>query len=163
MALAEHDLVVTPDKRLQSPTGDEMLHAFDDLCREIETLRRNEDQPDDQVLLVCPGSGKRAAIPPSVFHVLRVVVHHMSRGEAISLSPLHTQLTTQSAADLLGVSRPFLVKLLDQGVMPFTRTGTHRRIKLQDVLDYKERRDREALEAIGELAQEAQQAGDYFG
>lgn len=70
----------------------------------------------------------------------------------------HAQLTAMEAANLLGVSRPFLIKLLDQGKICFTRTGTHRRIKLRDIMDYKERRDRDAREALAVMAREAQGA-----
>lgn len=163
MVTGERELVVTPDERANSPIGGDMIRAFDDLRHELEKLVQDGDHREDGVLLVSVPTETSVQIPPSVFHILCFVVHHMSHGDAISLMPLNMQLTTQSAADLLGVSRPFLIKLLERGVMPFTKTGKHRRIKLQDVLDYKERRDREALDALAELAREAQRAGDYFG
>lgn len=163
MVVAERELVVTPEEQVQGPTTEEILEVFEELGVELAKLARQEDRPHEAPVLVAPGGEVQVAIPPSVFQTLRFVVHHMSRGDAVSLMPVHMQLTTQSAADLLGVSRPFLIKLLNTGQIPFTRTGKHRRIKLQDVLEYKARRDREAHETLAILAREAQEAGDYFG
>jgi excisionase family DNA binding protein len=163
MAVGERELVVTPEEPAQSPTTEEILEAFRQLADELAGLAQEADQVSDAPVLAAPDGSMSLAIPPSVFRILRFVVHHMARGDAISLMPVHLQLTTQEAADLLGVSRPFLIKLLEQGAMPFTRTGRHRRIKLHDVMAYKEWRDREASEALALLAREAQDAGDYFG
>jgi excisionase family DNA binding protein len=163
MAVAERELVVTPEEQVQGPTTEEIIQSFRELEEELSNLAQSDDRIHEAPLLVAPDHATSLAIPPSVFRVLRFVVHHMSRGDAISLMPVHMQLTTQEAADLLGVSRPFLIKLLDSGKMPFTRTGKHRRIKLEDVTEYRERRDREAREALSVLAEDAQEAGDYFG
>lgn len=99
----------------------------------------------------------RVEIPHEVYRVLRQVIEAMDRGLAVTVAP-HTQtLTTQQAADLLGVSRPTVIKLLNEGLMPFERNGTHRRILLQDLLSYRERRRREqyaALEATADLGDE---------
>jgi len=70
--------------------------------------------------------------------------------------PVHAELTTQEAADLLNVSRPHLVKLLEDGALPFHRTGKHRRIRFADLMQYKETRDRASEDAMAELAKQAQ-------
>jgi excisionase family DNA binding protein len=163
MAAFERELVVTPEEQSQGPTTEEIIQSFRELEEELSNLAQSEDRIHEAPLLVAPDGTASLAIPPSVFRMLRFVVHHMARGDAISLMPVHMQLTTQEAADLLGVSRPFLIKLLDQGQICFTRTGKHRRIKLQEVQDYKERRDQKAREVLTLLAREAQEAGDYFG
>jgi len=163
MAIAEREIVVTPAEETQIPSSEELDETFRQLAAELTNLTQSEDHLGRAPLLVTPDGAESVAVPPSVFQVLRFVVHHMARGEAISLMPVHMRLTTQEAADLLDVSRPFLIKLLDQHELPYTRTGKHRRIRLQDVLDYRDRRDRAALDALGELAREAQDAGDYFG
>jgi excisionase family DNA binding protein len=71
-------------------------------------------------------------------------------------------LSTNQAAEILNVSRPFLVKLLGEDAIPYTKVGTHHRLRMRDVLEYKQRRDRRMLEGLDELAREAQEAGNYF-
>ncbi len=75
--------------------------------------------------------------------------------------PVTQDLTTQRAADLLGISRPFFVKLPESGKLPFHLTGTHRRVYLKDLLAYKEHRDRERRDALDEMAREAEELGLY--
>jgi excisionase family DNA binding protein len=86
------------------------------------------------------GIGDQVEIPEEVHQVLRQVVAAMQQGLAVTVSPRSRTLTTQQVADLLGMSRPTLIKLLDAGEIPFDRNGTHRRILLRDALDYIERR-----------------------
>jgi excisionase family DNA binding protein len=106
--------------------------------------------------------GKKIELPPQVLHALQFVLHHMARGDAISLVPMSKMLTTNQAAEILNVSRPFLVKLLNEGAIKFTMVGTHHRLLMSDVLQYKQRRDRQMLDKLDELANEAQAAGNYF-
>lgn len=162
MAAAKRELIVTPQERIERPTTEEFTELFHELGRELAALARDDDGLHEVPVLVAPQGESQVAIPISVFHILRFVAHHMSRGDAIALTSLHIQLTTQQAADFLGVSRPFLVKQIEEGKIPYTRTGTHRRIQLQDVLAYKERRDRQALKTLAELAREAQEEEDYI-
>ena len=75
--------------------------------------------------------------------------------------PIDRELTTQQAADLLNNSRPYLVKLLEQGESPYTKTGTHRRIRFSDLMNYKVRRDGQRAEALTELTQQSQELGLY--
>ena len=106
-------------------------------------------------------SGEKEDLPESVYRLLRAVVGKMQEGKAVAILPVMEELTTQKAADLLGVSRQFLVRLLDQNKIAYHRTGTHRRIYLKDVLEYKQVRDAQRQQAIREIAQNAVDAGDY--
>ena len=84
--------------------------------------------------------GDQVELPEEVYLALRKIVDAMRSGLAVSVIPQTTRLTTQQAADLLHVSRPTVVKLLDEGEIPFERAGTHRRVLLADLLSYRERR-----------------------
>ncbi len=106
-------------------------------------------------------SGEAIELPKSVFYVLRQVVYHMMRGRAIFIVPEHKELTTQEAADILNVSRPYLIKLLEEGKIPFITVGTHRRIRFSDLMRYKEQRDKEREQALDEIAQISQESGMY--
>jgi len=90
-------------------------------------------------------------LPPALGQLLLDVLAHVARGEMVTLLPYGAILSTKEAADLLNVSRPFLVKLLESGEIPFHRVGSHRRIRSDDVLDYKNRRDGERRDALDEL------------
>jgi excisionase family DNA binding protein len=105
--------------------------------------------------------GEEMIIPHSLYTVLVQAVKQLMSGRAISIVPVTAELTTQQAADMLNVSRPFVVKLLEEGAIPFHKAGTHRRLYLQDVLAYKRKRDEETERALGRLVTEAQELGIY--
>jgi excisionase family DNA binding protein len=100
-------------------------------------------------------------LPPEVFEVLRDVVAAMASGQAVTIAPVHQRLTTQEAADLLGISRPTLVKLLDGGEIPYEQPGRHRRVRLADVLAYQQHRSAQRREALDEMVEIADQSGMY--
>ncbi|WP_433593224.1 helix-turn-helix domain-containing protein [Nocardia sp. CA-145437] len=85
----------------------------------------------------------------------------LSEGKAVTVAPLHTTLATQEAAELLGMSRPTFVKLLDSGAVPFTRPGRHRRVRLTDVLAYREYRRAERAAGLSELTRISEDMGLY--
>ena len=105
--------------------------------------------------------GEEISIPDSVYQALRQIVYAMSRGQAISIVSQEQELTTQQAADILNVSRPFLIKLLEQGEIPHIKVGTHRRILVQDLITYKQQRDTKRRKLLDELIQESQEMGFY--
>lgn len=106
-------------------------------------------------------AGDSVTLPPELRQLLAEVVKTMRRGQAVTLAPLGQQLTTQAAADLLGISRPTLIKLLEQGRIPYETPGRHRRLRLSDVLAFQQLRADEQRRALAELASESQELGLY--
>ena len=102
-------------------------------------------------------SGQEITLPTSVLRIFKEMLDQMGQGNAVTLVPVHTELTTQQAADFLNVSRPYLVKLLEQGKLPFRKVGAHRRIRLKDVSEYKRSQNYRRRQALDELVQQAQE------
>jgi len=98
-------------------------------------------------------------LPTSAIRLLLEVLSELAEGNAVKIVPVHAELTTQEAADLLNVSRPHLVKLLETNALPFHRTGKHRRIKFADLMKFKDQRDQQSEQAMEELAKQAQEHG----
>ena len=101
--------------------------------------------------------GQELVLPSAVKTLLMHLLTEMSRGNAVTIIPIHAELTTQEAADFLNVSRPYLITLLEKGAIRFHMVGTHRRIKFEDLAAYKAQKDRERDEAMAELAKQAQE------
>lgn len=98
-------------------------------------------------------------LPTSALRLLVDILGELAIGNAVKVVPVHAELTSQEAADMLNVSRPHLVKMLEEGAIPFTKTGRHRRIRFSDLMAFKQRREDESQEAMDALAQQAQELG----
>ncbi len=121
-----------------------------------EILAKQEGVPG----LVAP-SGEVYELPHSVYEVLRDAVHELAQGVAITIMPMHSQVTTQRAADILGVSRPHLVKLLEREEIPYHMVGKHRRIRLVDLLVYKNQRDSKRRQILAQIKADSEELGLY--
>lgn len=104
-------------------------------------------------------SAVSALVPREAFEMFLTVLRHLAQGEAVSILPQQAELTTQQAADLLNVSRPFLIKLLERGDIPHHKVGRHRRIRAVDLLAHASRQRDDSEEALQELADLSQELG----
>ncbi len=98
-------------------------------------------------------------VPKEAFELFLEILGQMANGNAVTIVPVHAELTTQQAADVLNVSRPFLVKLIEEGKIACRLVGTHRRIKMADLMRYKDADEAERKAVFDELAAEAQKLG----
>ncbi|MGE0703602.1 MAG: helix-turn-helix domain-containing protein [Vicinamibacterales bacterium] len=127
------------------------------LARVGETLEQSRSR---KATLTGP-DGRTTILPDSLYQVLQIAAKALFEGNGISIYPVDAVLTTQEAAEVIHVSRPHLVRLLEDGVIPFHMTGTHRRVYLNDIVKYAKQRSNEAREALDSLSQEAQELGIY--
>lgn len=100
--------------------------------------------------------GHDLILPRQALALLRDLLAEMAQGNAVTIMPTHAELTTQEAANILNVSRPHLVQLLETGKIPFSKTGTHRRIRYQDLMDYMHKRNQQTETLLNELTRQAQ-------
>jgi excisionase family DNA binding protein len=121
------------------------------LAKANGTVRLKVTEPDT--------GSETVAVPTAAFRLLVVILAEMARGNAVRLIPHHAELTTQEAAEILNVSRPYLVRLLEEGRLPFHRTGTHRRVLFKDVMAFKVARRRARSKVLDELSKMDQDLG----
>lgn len=101
--------------------------------------------------------GEELILPRSATRLIQHLLTEMGKGNAVTLIPIHAELSTQEAADYLNVSRPYLVKLVEAGKIPFHKVGTHRRVRFEELMRYKENLEKERRAAMDELAAQAQE------
>ncbi len=125
----------------------ESATALSRLLREHPDIDRAQVRLDQEDLI----------LPRAALDLLRKLLAEMAQGNAVTIVPVHAELTTQEAADMLNVSRPHLVKLLTEEKIPHTMVGSHRRVRLRDLLAYKHQQDERSREALENLAEQAQE------
>lgn len=136
------------------PTDDDVLLAAES-SRKLAAIIGN----DDKARLCLIDGDEKLVVPVSAIRLLADILNQMAQGNAVSLLPIGHTLTTQQAADLLNVSRPYLVKLLEAGEIGFTKVGRHRRIKYQDLMAYMEKVDDNSRQSVDSLSRTAQDLG----
>ena len=116
------------------------------------------NQTDETVRVHVEGerADQAVALPRQAFELFLELLGQLANGNAVTIVPVQAELTTQQAADLLNVSRPFLVGLLERGEIPFRRVGTHRRISAADLFAYRRREEERRGQVLAELTAEAQ-------
>jgi len=140
---------------------EDVVFPPEDLDQLLDLARFVEGHTEPGLLL--GPDGEQVPLPAEVYHVLRQVVEVMRQGKATLVAPQGLLLTTQEAADFLGVSRPTLVKLLEDGAITFEKPNRHRRVRLQDLIDFQQRRRTERRDALNQLTIEAGDLGLYDG
>lgn len=111
----------------------------------------------DQNLHVQLDDGQQLPLPRAIQELISHLLVEMSQGNAVTLIPIHAEMTTQEAADFLNVSRPYLVKLLETNQIPHHRVGTHRRVRFNELRAFKQRQAEARAAALDELAAQAQE------
>jgi excisionase family DNA binding protein len=140
----------------------EPILAREDERQAISELERLCQQDGSwTVKFVSPSGEESIELPQSVAVALRELIDQMSRGAAVAIVPYHKELTTQEAADILNVSRQYLVRLLDRDEIPHHKVNRHRRIYFGDLMEYKRLRDARRRKGLKKLTQMSQEMGLY--
>lgn len=133
----------------------DQTEAAADAARALVMLLR-ESEPQVELRT---NEGEAITVPTPAFRLFIDLLTLLANGDGVVLIPEHAELSTQQAADLLNVSRPYVVQLIEERKLPARRVGTHRRVLLRDLLEYKRRDDTEREAVLQELADEAQRLG----
>ncbi len=140
-----HDLLLSEHESVLARESSRVLSSYAHRAAPLEIEVRER------------GRREVVSLPAGAVRLLMDMLTEMAEGKVVTLMPIHAELTTQQAADLLNVSRPHLVKLLDGGLIGHRKVGTHRRVDVRDLLAYKHRIDRERANALDELTRQAQE------
>lgn len=143
---------------IRRPTKEEQKAAMESYDALASTLKQlHSEYPEIEI----EETNERIKIPLNALKLLAKILKETSQGKPISIVPIATEITTQAAAELIGCSRPHLIKLLEKGEIKFTKIGKHRRIKYQDVLEYKKKVKAEQRKLLLEIMQADEESGLY--
>jgi excisionase family DNA binding protein len=151
-----------PTLELVKPTEAEETQAKESLevLVPLEQERRQSTSPDEEIKTVSMTvEGRQIEVPALVYQMFLRLLTEIAAGNAVTLIPYHSELTTQQAADILNVSRPYVVKLLNQGKIPFRKVNRHRRIRFDDLMEFKRSRSAQREADLLELMAEGQRLG----
>ena len=135
---------------IEIPTAVVLQQARDAL-RPLAELVHAKRFDDVRLRAECDGDTVDVTVPRAAYQLLLESLAQLSNGNAVTVVPVHAELTTQQAAALLNVSRPHLVHLLEEGALPFRKVGTHRRVLAEDVIAYRLRGDEQRRQAADGL------------
>ncbi|KVH07668.1 MULTISPECIES: helix-turn-helix domain-containing protein [Burkholderia] len=144
------DTILPVEREVQAAVeGQRALAAYLATRTEIQRIQIFDDE----------NRAHQVELPTSALRLLVDILAELADGNAVKVVPVHAELTTQEAADLLNVSRPHLIKLLESKALPYHKTGKHRRVRFSDLMRYKTERDRASANAMEELGRQAQEFG----
>jgi excisionase family DNA binding protein len=141
------------------PNQSAVTTAIEALPHVKEYLARHPEQEEVRLLVDDEHGDETLTVPRGAVELLARILAHMAAGQGVSVVPSHAELTTQQAADMLNVSRPFLIGLLEAGEIEYRKVGKHRRVKASSLLDYLRRDDQRRREAADELSSLTQDLG----
>jgi len=143
---------------LKKPSKEEQraaLESYDALAATLEQL--HSENPEIEI----EETEERIRIPKTALKLLVQILKEISLGNPISIVPIATEMTTQAAAELLGCSRPYVVKLLEEGQIKYTKVGKHRRVKYEDIVNFKRELKAKQKTILGEIMQQDEESGLY--
>lgn len=142
---------------LENP--DTIVPSEEDAKLAAESSRILASKRPEQDLRVQLDDGQMLTLPKAATRLLSHLLTEMAHGNAVTIIPIHAEMTTQEAADYLNVSRPYLVKMLESGAVPYHKVGSHRRIRFLDLKAFKDRSAETRTKAMDELTAQAQELG----
>ncbi|MCE5394661.1 MAG: helix-turn-helix domain-containing protein [Acidithiobacillus sp.] len=138
---------------------DIQTRSFKESARDLSIFLRTHADVEEIQISSGHGDSQTVRIPVQALYLLQEILVKLGMGNDVRIIPVGAELTTKEAADLLNVSRPYVVHLLERQQIPFHKVGTHRRVRYEDLMAYKARMDAERQAALDELTKEAQELG----
>lgn len=127
--------------------------------RKVIASLTEDNEPTTLKLALAKGEFAEVVLTPAIAQTLLNILRLIGGGRGFHVVPVNAELTTQQAADLLNVSRPYVIKLLEENAIPFSKTGRHRRVRAEDLFRYKAQRDRARSDALSAMAEEDARLG----
>lgn len=142
---------------LKRTTKEDQRIAFASISKIDQSKIRISKFKKNSVQIKIKESDEFLTIPKKALNLLFEILSNMAKGKSVTLIPSETEISTQQAADILNISRPHLVKILENGIIPFSKVGKHRRIKLQDLIHFEKELKLERKKSLEFLAKQAQE------